>query len=712
MPVRLSILLACFALCFPHHARAGDDVHYPDYSGATWRPGPSDLSLEDFSTEEARLGAYGQATYSAVREPVADAPCGGRGLVLRMPATGQRGAHGIDVVIPMTAGRKDWSGYDGLEFWVRVPAGSSFDLGSPQEGVRGRIDLTVWTEGAGADERMRRVDVMPGAGGKWQRVIAPFDTRKTVSFPYSAGWWRSSRGAGRDSFAPQGRRDVGKLRMRVPANMNAPVEIMLAGVGLYREPAADGPTLSLDTGSAGGLVFATGEPFVIRLKADKVPVKTAGLVRFEATDFNGRTVYREEIPIDGSRGTSLDRELRWDNRTPGWFDAKAVLELDGKVVFRVSRGLASLPPLTPEQDAARRASIFGIWPEVHPALGVGVVRKPFKAWEDKADWRPSRLPSDDVVGVAWVIGAPWEDGKWFAVNSEGYEAWGERLTKAVRQVAPSGRWPYWGAINEPNVHYWGPMEKVVEYHRAVYEAVKKGDPAAKVGGPCPHDISVDYLEKFVAAGGARWIDFFDVHGYSSSDRQFEEKLDALHAFLRKHGLEDKEIILTETGYTVPAVTPRQQAELLVKTYAVALSRRVKVLVWHALFSGGSRNIAAPGPRPIDNRHADFNIIRNDGSANPAFVAYGAMTRMLLGASYVSPVEKLPEGCAGFVFRKGDRRIRVMWNREAEIREAVLPVRGAVELVDLMGVAASPVVTDGGTVRLPLSATPVYLVDSE
>ncbi len=672
----------------------------------------STVSLVNLARESSvTTRAFGRADFTVDAAPC-DAPPGGDGLTFRLPATGLRGAHGVDIVISPDATGVDWSAHHGIEFWIRSPAGSAWDLGPADGGARGRIDITVWTGGARADERTRRVDVVPGAGGRWQRVIAPFDTRGPIAYPHSVGRWRSKAGVERDHFSAPWRQEVRRVRLQVPANQNLPIEFTLAGLALYRDEAPDGPSVSLQPGAASGFFFRTGDPFALRIETERLPRGGAANVAVEARDYHGRLVHQESIPVASKQADGrFTHEIRWPNQAPGWFEASATLELAGRPVWRASRGLASLPDLTPAQDAARRESIFGIWPDVHPALGAGFVRKPFKAWEDKPDWRPLRLPHEGVSGVAWVIGAPWEDGKWFAVNSEGYEAWGRRLAKAVEMVAPEGRWRYWGAINEPNVHYWGPMENVVEYHRAVYEAVKRGDPNAKVGGPCPHDISIEYLERFVAAGGARWIDFFDVHGYSANDQAFEAKLDALHEFLRRHDLQEKGIVITETGYTVPAVTAAQQAALLVRTYAVALSRGVEVLVWHALFSSGSRDIASPASRPADNRHPDFNILRNDGSANPAFVAYGIMTRMLLGARYVAPIENLPPGAAGFVFARDDRRVRIAWSRGREALAVNLPAGSDLTLTDLMGTSRALAREADGTVSLTLGADPLYLVDT-
>lgn len=710
-PLTFGLVLAL--QCATAFAAVPDTVYHPDYSGPLWTPGPSALTLENFEGEAVTVRAYGEATFTTEKLPC-DAPCGGRALTLRLTAvTGLRGEHGVDVSIPLGPGRTNWSDYDGLEFWVRTPAGSAFDVGRIYGGVRGRIDITVWTDGEQADERRRQAFVIPATRGKWQRIAAPFDMSAPVHFPYFGRRWRSKADAERGGGSATWLGDLSRLQLRVPASSNVPVEITLAGVGLYRNPPLDTPSVALQTAAAGGMVFTTGEPFALTVGAEHLPVDRRADIAMEVVDFSGRVVHREMIPVarDARRGGRFERELRWPNGTPGWFEARATLQVDGKPVFRASRGLASLPALTPAQDAARHDSIFGIWPDVHPALGAGIARKPFKAWEDKPNWQPLRLPHESVAGIAWVIGAPWENGKWFAVNSEGYEAWGERLTKAVRQVTPDGRWRYYGAINEPSANYWGPMENVVEYHRAVYEAVKRGDPAAKVGGPCPHDISIDYLEKFVVAGGAQWIDFFDVHGYSANDRDFEEKLEALHAFLRKHNLENKEIILTETGYSIPVVTAEQQAALLVRTYAVALSQKVKVVVWHALFSTGLGNIASPDNRPTDNRHANFNIIRTDGSANPAFVAYGIMTRLLLGARYVEPVQGLPEGCVGFAFEREGKRIRVLWSRQRQTHDTALAVNGDAAVTDLMGVSRPLAADSDGTVRLTLAEAPLYLIDS-
>jgi hypothetical protein len=673
------------------------------YSGPEWTPGPPALMIEDFTGGPPLLTNYGKARFSSEIR-TSSSPGGSQEINFTLEPTGLRGGHGLDIGIKIPAEKADWRGYDGVELWAYLPEDSAFAREVCHGGLRQRIEVVTVTADPN-DQRSFRADTVP-TPEKWQRVVIPFNVGAEILFPSWPGRWESKSEPGRRKWSRDSWNHVKEIHLRISAHKDQPNKLAIAGLGLFRNPPPNSPRVVLQPDSDAGFVFTTGSEFAIRAEASNLPPGKTASIRIQLADFDGRSVYDAKMPIPTEAGQTFKVSFRMPNNTSGWFEASAILELDGETVFRSSRGLASLPALAEAQDAARRSSVFAIWPNVHPALGAGMVRKPVQPWTDRPDWHPARLPSQSVSGLGWVIGAPWEKGKWFEPNAEGYKAWSERLTKAVQQLAAEKRWPYYSTINEPNAHYWGPMEKVVEFHRVVYEAIKRGDPDARVGGPCPYDIDVAYLEKFVEAGGAQWIDFFDVHGYSANEQQFIEKLDSLNAFLRGRGLEKKEVLITEMGYSVPSVTPRQQAALLARTYVAGLSRNVKVINWHGLF----KNPGSPEPRPIKNQYSDYEIVRTDGSPNPAFVAYGAMTRMLLTAVFDSPIQGLPQGCCGFAFKKEGRRLRVLWSHDGRSHNADIPVRGNASVTDLMGVSRPMDAQEGQTVQLTLTECPLYLVD--
>ena len=254
------------------------------------------------------------------------------------------------------------------------------------------------------------------------------------------------------------------------------------------------------------------------------------------------------------------------------------------------------------------------------------------------------------------------------------------------------------------------MESVVKLHEVTYKAIKEVQPDAIVLGPCPFTFKWDFLEKFFELGGGKWIDQVVTHTYDSRppDVNFPSNLRKLRALLKRHGLGDRDVYITEMGYSTPRVTEHQQAQYLVRSFAYARSQRVKVFLWHMLWDW--QGVRDPQHYVGDPGHA---IKRFDHSPRPAWVAYATMTRLLERAKYVGPVASLAPTQRGFEFRKRGQRIRVLWDTGDTPTKLMLR-EAAPEIVVADIVGRERVVRPGpdGAYELTLNGDPAYVVGAE
>ena len=112
---------------------------------------------------------------------------------------------------------------------------------------------------------------------------------------------------------------------------------------------------------------------------------------------------------------------------------------------------------------------------------------------------------------------------------------------------------YWEGRNEPNYNYTG-SQFVTQELISFYQAVKGVNPALKVIGPAIVTIGPGYgipwIQDFLNAGGARYLDGFSFHAYNNINGDFvlaDESLQGLKALLAQYNASNLEIWQTEQG---------------------------------------------------------------------------------------------------------------------------------------------------------------------
>lgn len=153
------------------------------------------------------------------------------------------------------------------------------------------------------------------------------------------------------------------------------------------------------------------------------------------------------------------------------------------------------------------------------------------------------------------------------------KAYGEFIGKVVERYdgdgvddMPNLKTPvkYWEVLNEPSMQggslggagedlkfFVGTSKEYFEILKTSYEAIKKADPDAKVlhaGMAGMHKNFVDFWTPIFELGAGKYFDIANIHSISTTEKTEDLFVIRFKRFLKKFGLEDKPIWVTEAQY--------------------------------------------------------------------------------------------------------------------------------------------------------------------
>jgi hypothetical protein len=298
--------------------------------------------------------------------------------------------------------------------------------------------------------------------------------------------------------------------------------------------------------------------------------------------------------------------------------------------------------------------------------------------------------------------------------------------------------------NELNYSATGP-EYVERLLRPVNAVMRDVRPDAKIVTMGLGGVMREWFDAFVGAGGLELADVLSIHPGSHPKAPefwegwrgwvFRSQVQDSLAAARARGR--REVWITEAyapaAHARASVDLRTAADYLVRTYVCAIAAEVKVTEWYQFQDGVW---FAQRQYPGDGEY-NYGMVYVDLTPKPQYVAFGAMTEQLEGATYEGRLDLGADDLYGVRFRQGGEPLDVLWSyrekhetdlawwppeqfaqdsrRPAEPWEerwrapvtVRLPVAGLAEVTDLMG-NRRPLRPDGGTVSLGLTGSPVYV----
>lgn len=308
----------------------------------------------------------------------------------------------------------------------------------------------------------------------------------------------------------------------------------------------------------------------------------------------------------------------------------------------------------------------------------------------KSEWSKIYCAPDDL--------APWTDFVAAVVA---------RYKDGVRE------WEIWNEPNHGSGGFWrGNVALMCEMIRLGSGAAKKSDPTCSVLAPGMAQTDPAYLRKMGTAGTLKEFDMLSYHPYrhNVTPESAENSLcpwdasagkgtpyferDELLRAMREFGAE-KPLVINEFGWAIHGrnmalVTPRQQAEYLVR-YHVMMMPSIRRIFWYEF-------------RNRVNGSEDMAIVHADKTPLPAYVAFNVMAHFLRDAKFTGEHRSGGVYCIGY--RKGDAPVSVLWSANAERGQTVKAVSD-LTIYDIMGVERNRVPA-GSTALLELGGSPLYV----
>ena len=323
--------------------------------------------------------------------------------------------------------------------------------------------------------------------------------------------------------------------------------------------------VKLDSGKRNN-VFLVGDPVQFSLDIFNYGTyNSPGTLHYEVRDYWGNVAASGTVPSPLPNGpTTL---LLPTITQPGWYklylhQSAAVSpwgDSVGGTMFVILRQSPNFPVEPSEylpnnsgsSDGGDEVSrgVLGMGPQRHavtdasqPAAAIASLAPSIA--QDKQYYTPYDPQRSRPLLIAFPNGVGASDPAQQAANLAG-------LTQIVQQF--HGDVKYWEPLNEPNYTYSG-ADYVTKELIPFYKAVKAVDPSCKVLGPGIVTIGpngLTWIEDFLKAGGANYIDGFSFHAYNNVNGDLtlaRESLDNLNILLTKYGVGNIEKWQTEQGY--------------------------------------------------------------------------------------------------------------------------------------------------------------------
>ena len=483
----------------------------------------------------------------------------------------------------------------------------------------------------------------------------------------------------------------------------------------------------LDSGKRNN-VFYANDPLQFTLSIANYGTYTLqGAVRYEVRDYWGSVVDQGTTPAP-TPATSPTLALQPE--PPGWYKLylhgpSAVApwgDSIGGTLFAVFRPSPNFPVM-PSPQAPGNWGVFdgdevargvtGMGPQRHP---VNDASQPDQAItlldpsiaEDKQFYTAPQF-SDPQRPRPLLIAFP------NGVGSSDPVQQGKNLAGLSRIVAHyHNDVKYYEPLNEPNGKYSG-ADYVNKELKPFYQAVKAVDPTCKVLGPGvvtigPYGLS--WIEDFLKAGGASYIDAFSFHAYNNVNGDLtlaRQSLTALQAMLTKYGIPNVEKWQTEQGYFAAcygAYEPRLQGRwtmlqmMVFEQYGIPKEHNH---LWYDKSHG-----FWDFPAFWENEDGPYSC----GSLDPAAPLMRVWSEETYGTSFQTAYDFGALGnkqYVGSLFGGPGRQVAAFMSAGRTDGQVVLGVAGgtSVHVVSAFG-AAQDLPVSGGQVTLPVPELPVYV----
>jgi Glycosyl hydrolase catalytic core len=293
-------------------------------------------------------------------------------------------------------------------------------------------------------------------------------------------------------------------------------------------------------------------------------------------------------------------------------------------------------------------------------------------------------------------------GPGFAAEPANLDDWRRHVEAVVSRYR--GRVSQFEIWNEPNLvrFYSGNVETMIQLCRAAYSVIKRIDPAAVVVSPsATGSDGVRWLDRFLAAGGADCFDVVGFHFYVWPDapEAIVPLAAKVHDVLRAHGVADRPLWNTETGWYVERARPGAgdkerpgalsetgAAEVVARALVLARAAGVARFYWYAWDNG------------------EMGLADRDGRPRAPAAAFAEIAHWLVGA-VLDGCRRSSDAVWTCELSRDGRAQWIVWSSDGR-RELANPLRaGGARRRDLAGTTRS---IAAGTPMIEISSAPQLL----
>lgn len=280
------------------------------------------------------------------------------------------------------------------------------------------------------------------------------------------------------------------------------------------------------------------------------------------------------------------------------------------------------------------------------------------------------------------------------------EEWADWVSRMYERY----RGNVWGfeVWNEPNTHFWKPKPDPLAYRELVkttWDVVRTSGtqviPGPRIVAGSTAGYDPVFLDKLCSDGYAQYFDVLSFHPYpearhrSPEDNALPEILTEARELMQKHEMKNTQLWLTEIGWpTGPeGVTEKDQANFLVRAYAISLHKRLNKLFWFNLFDW----------YPLPWHGTDFGghsgLLDHNYQPKISAGAYNLMTFMMASMTPLKPDPERQGKAIIYSFDveyqsvKYDGRLHVAWTpNSGDVAEVELPIvmDGDLYVLDYLG----------------------------
>ena len=390
------------------------------------------------------------------------------------------------------------------------------------------------------------------------------------------------------------------------------------------------------------------------------------------------------------------------------------------------------------------------WRDIEPKKG----KYSQKGWE-KFDGLVNRLTGIGIEIMPFISATPnwaidpnlnptnWK-GKKFGPPAKNPEDLAAFFTQVVKRYKDKIK--LWAFYNAPqNRNHWTEPKVLAEMYRLGQQVLDKHQPEGKLvmsGLEGAKQQGIPYLEKFLMAGGGKYVDGYDFHMTLGGDKltEVESSTNNYKKILGKYGALSKPIQYGALG--VPSeynpsislikefklkgwkyldyapITPDHQANILVKLMVLGRSFGIEKVFWTRTRDHAPISKSAQKKYPKEARKKSPWVMETEASTTRGIIDYNfnfkpsfKAFKTLIGKLDKADVFKnlnLGDNGKGVVFKDSDKFIGVFFTWEGTKTITLKASAKSIKVFDIYGKEKDTVPVKDGKFVLKILPDPVYL----